>query len=107
VPSLVWSMDYGYRGRQHTIPWMTRLPSEYFVDHVYLSTCSLERVPSPDALARALDVLPELKERIVYTSCAPSVEASTTADVAPRLPESWHQGIFKDNAMRLFRWPTD
>jgi predicted TIM-barrel fold metal-dependent hydrolase len=105
IPSLAWSMDYGYRGRQHTVPWMKRLPSEYFADHVRVSTCSLERVPSREALAQALGVLP-MEDMLLYTSCAPGREAATPEDVAARLPEEWHGNVFSTNAERFFRWPS-
>jgi predicted TIM-barrel fold metal-dependent hydrolase len=105
APSLAWSMDYGYRGRQHTVPWMKRLPSEYFADHVRISTCSLERVPSREALAQALGVLP-MSSMLVYTSCTPGLEAANPDEVADRLPEDWHHNVFSANAEELFRWPS-
>jgi len=105
VPQYVWRLDYGYKGRRHMVPWLKRLPSEYFLDHVRVSTHSLERPRQPERLARALGVMPGIEHVLTYTGCWPSPDSETPEAIGARLPKEWHDAVFGDNARDFFRWP--
>jgi predicted TIM-barrel fold metal-dependent hydrolase len=55
LPHLMWRMDKNYKALRDTTPWLKRLPSEYIVDHVRLTTQPIEEPANPDELAHVLD----------------------------------------------------
>jgi predicted TIM-barrel fold metal-dependent hydrolase len=104
-PSLVWALDYWFKMTGDAFPWVERLPSEYFVDHVRVSTLSLEKPPQPERLAQTLGTLDGIDRVLLYTSGYPDDEWETAEQVAERLPEEWHERVFRQNANEFFRWP--
>ena len=105
VPSFLWRLDYWYKVDEIEAPYLRRLPSEYFRDHVRLGTHSLERPPDPDRLVTALKTFRGMEEMLVYTSCYPDADSEPAASVAGRLPQQWSAGVLGGNAASLFRWP--
>jgi predicted TIM-barrel fold metal-dependent hydrolase len=103
----VWRLDLWYKGHAHEVPWLTKLPSSYFLEHVRVATHGLELVPDTNRLAKYLGCLPGLERVITYASGDPSHSLENATDVAARLPTSWHAGVFRHNADKLFRWPSD
>lgn len=107
VGSFVWRLGYWFKSLEREAPWLTRLPSAYFFDHVRLSTYSMETVPTPAQLAQALSSVPELQRMVVYASGAPSMEAAGVEETLARLPKSWHADVLHRTADDLFRWSND
>ena len=105
IPSQLWSLDYWYKISGSAYPWVERLPSDYFVDHVRVSTLSLEKPPQPERLAQALGVIEGIDRVLLYTSGYPDEEWETAEQVAERLPVEWHERVFRTNADEFFRWP--
>ena len=101
----LWKMNYWYKMTQAAYPWIDRLPSEYLVDHIRVSTHSLEQPPQPERLARALAVLEDVDRVLVYTSGYPDEDWETPPQLERRLPAEWHERVFRTNAEAFFRWP--
>jgi uncharacterized protein len=57
LPHLMWRMDKNYKALRDTTPWLKRLPSEYIVDHVRLTTQPIEEPDTRDALAQVLAMM--------------------------------------------------
>jgi uncharacterized protein len=105
VPWCLWNMDYLFRMvRRGETPWLQAPPSEYFARHIRLGTRSLESPRDPTALGRVLGTIPGAERMLVYTSAYPAWDWEEPGTVAARLPEEWHAGVFRDNALDLFRW---
>jgi predicted TIM-barrel fold metal-dependent hydrolase len=105
LPSQLWALDYWYKMTGPAFPWIERLPSEYFVDHVRVSTLSLEKPKEPERLAQALRVIDGIDRVLLYTSGYPDDEWETPEQIGERLPAEWHERIFRANADEFFRWP--
>ena len=105
VPGYLWRLDYAYKYTHQGAPWLTRMPSDYFRESVYVSTYQLERSPAPEALEAALRTASWLSSRIVYASGYPNYDSMAPEVVEARLPVDWQRNIFRDNAMEFFRWP--
>lgn len=106
IPSFLWKFNYWKKSREMEAPWMKRAPSEYFPDHFRIGTHSLETMPSPKALEKALTTIPEIQSLLTYTSGYPSWEWTDAPQVAERLPVSWSSRVLRDNALALYRFPS-
>src|SRR5262249_1596591 len=104
LPSYLWRLNY-YHKRHHELPWLRRMPTEIFRGRVVIATNSLEQPRDPDDLARVLRTLPWIQECLGYGSGYPNADYEEPEAQAARLPTEWHQNVFRDNALSLFRWP--
>jgi uncharacterized protein len=106
VAPWLWKMDYWYKMTQAAYPWVDRLPSEYLVDHIRLSTHMLEKPPEAKRLAQALGVIDDIDHSLLYTSGYPDEAWETAGQIGERLPLEWHERVFHTNATEFFRWPA-
>jgi predicted TIM-barrel fold metal-dependent hydrolase len=107
VPWFLWKMDSQYRTLRQESGWVKRLPSEYFYDHVKLSTQPLEISPDRKQLVELLEAAGGLEDILVFASDYPHWDTDDPAYIARLLPESWHDKVFYENSLATFRWPTD
>jgi predicted TIM-barrel fold metal-dependent hydrolase len=106
VPGYLWRFDRAYRRLRIETPWLKRSPSEYFLEHVRLSTQPLESPDDRGALLAALESY-GAADLLMYASDYPHWDADDARYVASRLPESWHEKVFYENARRLYGWRDD
>lgn len=103
VPSYLWRFDNAYARMRREIPWVRRAPSEYFHDHVRLSTQPLDSPSDTGELIAALDAY-GAQDMLLFASDYPHWDADDIDFVAGRLPKSWHQKVFHDNAAAFYDW---
>jgi predicted TIM-barrel fold metal-dependent hydrolase len=103
IPSYLWRLDYLTRLAPGDARWLRRPPSEYFVEHVRVSTYSLEDPPD-SRLLRLLETIPQAESMLLYASGYPRWDAATASDISHRLPGQWHDRVFGQNAREFFRW---
>jgi len=103
LPSLLWRFDTEYKGLRREVPWLRKLPSEYVQEHVWLTTQPLEISPRQEQVTELLGWV-NGKERLCYSSDYPHWDADESGYIAARLPESWHRGIFFENALNFYGW---
>lgn len=108
IPGLFFRLDVNWRGLRREVPWVRKLPSEYFREHFRVSTWSFDEAADddgPERVVRALSTFPGIEELLTFASGFPSWDTDVVSDVSRRLPAEWHAGIFYDNAHGWFRWP--
>jgi uncharacterized protein len=103
VAPLLWRMDTEYKGLRRELPWVRRFPSEYFREHVWVSTQPLDLPPRREQLIEALAWF-DGSERLVFSSDYPHWDCDELDYVRGRLPEEWHERVFAQNALRLYGW---
>jgi predicted TIM-barrel fold metal-dependent hydrolase len=106
LPGWLWRVDYFYKTADQEAPWLRQLPSDYFREHVRVSTGSLETPADPAHLATALRTFPGFDRILMYTSCYPNADSESPDEVAKRLPAEWHGHVFRENALDFYRWPA-
>jgi predicted TIM-barrel fold metal-dependent hydrolase len=100
---LLWRFDAEYRGLRREVPWLRRLPSEYFARHVWVTTQPLELSPRRDQVIELLSWI-GAEDKLVYSSDYPHWDADDLDYLRARLPRDWHAKVLRENAMQLYRW---
>jgi len=103
IAPLLWRMDTEYKGLRREIPWARRLPSEYFRDHVWVSTQPLELTPDRHQVIELLGWI-GAEDWLVFSSDYPHWDSDELEHLRGRLPKGWHDNVFCKNAMRLYDW---
>ncbi|MBD3942094.1 amidohydrolase [Microbacterium sp. NEAU-LLC] len=70
LPHLMWRMDKNYKALRDTTPWLRRLPSEYILDHVLLTTQPLEEPRHPGELEQIFAMI-EAGRTLMFSSDYP------------------------------------
>lgn len=105
VLSFIWRCDTTFKGLRREVPWVKRLPSEYFVEHFRVVAQPLDQPPKAAMLTRMLGLVDRLDEVCCYGSGSPGPGATTVDDLAAVLPRGWSPGVFAANAASCLRLP--
>lgn len=98
---LMWHMDADWKSLRDQTPWVKRLPSEYFREHIRVGTQPLLEPETADQFWLMLDAL-HAEETLVFSSDWPHWDWDDPATTFPKLPEHLHRRVFADNARELF-----
>ena len=102
IGHLMWRMDKNFKALRSTLPWLTRLPSEYILDHVRLATQPLEELGGRADLEKLFELL-----HAERTLCSSSDYPHWDFDdpyraFPPGLSEPLQRRIFSENAKELY-----
>jgi predicted TIM-barrel fold metal-dependent hydrolase len=100
---VLWRFDMDYRGLRREAPWLRRAPSEYFYEHVRVTTQPLEVAPSHRHMLELLELI-GAEDVLCFSSDYPHWDADEIRNISRSIPEAWHSKVFRDNAMELFGW---
>jgi predicted TIM-barrel fold metal-dependent hydrolase len=104
VPGFMWHMDADWKSLREQTPWVKRLPSEYFRQHIRVGSQPFEEPPRREDLFHMLETM-HAEETLIYCSDWPHWDWDDPATTFPRMPEHLHQRIFAENARELLRLP--
>jgi uncharacterized protein len=102
VPWLLWSMDSSYKGIRRETPWLKKLPSEYFYEHFHMTTQPLDTGPDEEVIE--LLKMFNGEEILCFSSDYPHWDGDELDHIAKRLPSSWHEKVFRQNARKVYGW---
>jgi predicted TIM-barrel fold metal-dependent hydrolase len=105
LPALFWRMDSEWKSHRRETPWLRRSPTDYFREHVVVSTWPLHQ-SSAENLQRSLDAFGGAEDFLCYASGYPHWNQDSVARAAAYLKPEWHRKVFYDNALSFFRWPS-
>ena len=97
---LMWHMDADWKMIRDQTPWLKKLPSEYFRQHIRVGSQPIHEPERSEQLLEMLDAL-HAEETLIYCSDFPHYDWDDPQTVFPRLPDDLHQRIFVDNAREL------
>lgn len=104
APWLLWSLDRHYPILKRESLWVKKLPSEYFREHIRMTTQPLEMSPEPEQLISLLEAYPDLEHVLCYASDYPHWDADAPSFISRRLPKGWDEKVFYENPLNTYRW---
>jgi uncharacterized protein len=104
VAGFMWHMDADWKSLREQTPWVKRLPSEYFRQHIRVGSQPFEEPPRREDLFHMLEAM-HAEETLIYCSDWPHWDWDDPATTFPKLPEHLHQRIFAENAREFLRLP--
>lgn len=102
---LMWHMDSDWKAIRDQTPWLKRLPSEYFRDHIRIGTQPLHEPAKPSQLFEMLEML-HAEETLIYCSDFPHFDWNDPVSTFPGMDKQLHDRIFANNALDLLRIDT-
>ncbi|MFC7788441.1 amidohydrolase family protein [Microbacterium sp. MAHUQ-60] len=101
LPHLMWRMDKNYKALRHTTPWLKRLPSEYILDHVRLTSQPIEEPDNPEHLAQILEMI-DAGRTLMYSSDYPHWDFDNPDVVFTHIDPAVRSRIMGGTAMDLY-----
>lgn len=101
LPSLTWRMDKVWKRNRDEVPHLTRPPSEYIREHVWLTTQPMEE---PEPRKHLLDVIDWIGwDRLLFATDYPHWDYDDPARVLPpRVTEEQRRQFFMENAEKVY-----
>jgi predicted TIM-barrel fold metal-dependent hydrolase len=103
LPSFIWRMDANFKLLQRESSWVKRRPSEYFREHVKITTQPVETIPSRK-FKDLFDTYDFLEDVLCFSTDYPHWDTDDPMYIAKRLPKSWLPKVFYKNALAVYGW---
>ena len=103
--SLMWQLDFDWKAIGDQTPWLNRLPSEYFREHIRVGTQPMHEPERPEHLQQSLEML-HADETLIFCSDFPHFDQSDPVTALPGISDHLRRRIFSDNALEMLRMPT-
>jgi predicted TIM-barrel fold metal-dependent hydrolase len=103
--SVMWHMDFDWKAIRDQTPWLKRLPSEYFREHLRVGTQPMHEPARPEQLQQMLEML-HADETLIFCSDFPHFDQNDPVTVLPGISDRMRRRIFADNALEMLRMPT-
>lgn len=88
---VLWRLDQKWKAIRHDVPWLTRLPSEYYVDHVRVTSQPMYEPERSEHLAQVLEMI-HARETLLFSTDYPHWDSddprglkAVPADVVERM----------------------
>lgn len=104
IPGFLRRLDQDFRGLRREVPWCRKLPSEYFMEHVLVSSQPIDAESADDDVIRSLESV-GAQEVIAFASDYPHWDTDVPARTASLLPEHWRDRVLRENASRFYGLP--
>lgn len=101
IPDVLWRLDKNVKGLRDEVPWITRLPSEYVIDHVRFTS---QPLPEPER-RHHLHVLFEIahaERTLMFSSDYPHWDFDDPRYALTSMPVKIRQRVMVDNAVETY-----
>jgi uncharacterized protein len=103
LPALGWRLDRNWKRMRDEVPHVTRAPSEYIREHIYVTTQPMEEAEDP---AHVVDAMRWIgMDHILFASDYPHWDFDDPfMAIPPSLPDEQRRMVFGGNAKKLYRF---
>jgi predicted TIM-barrel fold metal-dependent hydrolase len=106
LPHLMWRLDKDFKALRSTTPWLKKLPSEYIVEHIRLTTQPIEEPETQSQLLQLFDMM-HAERTLCFASDFPHWDFDDPRRVFPtRMDKNLKERIFYRNAAELYGLPS-
>jgi predicted TIM-barrel fold metal-dependent hydrolase len=99
---LQWAMDAAYEVAGNDAPQLSKVPSEYFREHFWLSTQPIEEPDNPRHLVQSIEFA-RMTDRVMFSSDYPHWDFDSPVKALPAaMPAEMRGKIMGENAARLY-----
>ncbi len=105
LPHLMWRMDKNFKGLRASTPWLKRMPSEYILDHIKLTTQPIEEPDNPRHLSQIFEMI-QAEKTVMFSSDYPHWDFDNPHAALPPLDDAVKQSIYYDTAAKLYGLPA-
>lgn len=100
VPYL-WRLDQDWKALRVQTPWVRKKPSEYFRDHIRVTTQPIEATPNREVFDQMMEHI-DAKQTMMFCSDYPHWDFDSPQLALPRLEEELADRVFYQNAAELY-----
>jgi len=104
LPHLMWRMDKNYKALRTLTPWLRRLPSEYILEHIRLTTQPIEEPENPEHLLQIFDMV-QAHRTVMFSSDYPHWDFDSPRAALPKLPADLAERIYYKTAQEFYGLP--
>ncbi|TNJ65990.1 amidohydrolase [Paenibacillus hemerocallicola] len=104
VPYL-WRLDQDWKSLRVQTPWVRKKPSEYFRDHVRVTTQPIEATPNREVFDQMMEHI-YAKDTMMFCSDYPHWDFDSPQLALPRLDDELADRVFYQNAAELYGFPS-
>jgi uncharacterized protein len=108
VPPLAWRLDAAWHKLGAEVPDLKRAPSEYFGEHIWLTTQPMEEPQRPEQFLQILEHAPWLQDRLMFSTDYPHWDFDAPNEALPKvkMPDGFAAKLMAENARQLYKLPT-
>lgn len=106
IPPIMWRFDTDYKGLRREIPWVQKLPTEYFRNNIRVTTQPYEVASDPEAMIKSLETIGG-EDFLLFATDYPHWDADDPTYVADLLPKAWLPKVFYENGRDTFGWKDE
>ncbi len=104
IPPILWRLDKNWKALRQSVPWVTRLPSEYAREHILLSTQPIEEPDDPHHFKAILNMF-DAEHMLMFSSDYPHWDGDTPDFAARAFPREMRQRVMSENAREVYNLP--
>jgi uncharacterized protein len=108
APPLAWRLDAAWRKLGEEVPHLRRAPSEYFAEHIWLTTQPMEEPQRPEQFLEILEHAPWLQDRLMFSTDYPHWDFDAPNEALPKvkMPDGFPAKLMAENARQLYKLPA-